>query len=119
MSSEEVKERKPKADIVTREYTIHMSKRLYNVTFKKRAPRAIREIKQFATKAMKTSDVRIDNGLNKAVWAQGIKNVPKRIRVRLSRKRNEDEDADEKLYTVVSYVPVKDFKGLQTEVVEA
>lgn len=42
------------ADIVTRDYTIHMSKRLYGVTFKNRAPRAIREIKAFATKAMKT-----------------------------------------------------------------
>lgn len=50
-------ERAPKADIVTREYTIHMSKRLYGVTFKKRAPRAIREIKQFASKTMKTSYV--------------------------------------------------------------
>ncbi len=49
------RERKPKADIVTRDYTIHMSKRLYGVSFKNRAPRAIREIRQFATKAMKTS----------------------------------------------------------------
>jgi ribosomal protein L31E len=49
------RERKPKADIVARDYTIHMSKRLYGVSFKNRAPRAIREIKQFATKAMKTS----------------------------------------------------------------
>lgn len=95
-----------------------MSKRLYGVTFKKRAPRAIREIKQFATKAMKTSDVRVETSLNKFVWSQGVKNVPKRIRVRLSRKRNEDEDAEEKLYTVVSYVDVKDFKGLQTQNIE-
>ena len=50
-----IRDRKPKADIVTREYTIHMSKRLYGVSFKKRAPRAVREIKQFATKTMKTS----------------------------------------------------------------
>lgn len=49
------RERKPKADIITRDYTIHMSKRLYGVSFKNRAPRAIREIKQFASKAMKTS----------------------------------------------------------------
>jgi large subunit ribosomal protein L31e len=49
------RERKPKQDIVTREYTIHMSKRLYGVTFKKRAPRAIREIKQFANKMMQTA----------------------------------------------------------------
>ncbi len=53
----EVRDRKPKVDIVTREYSIHMSKRLYGVTFKKRAPRAVREIKQFAVKAMKTSYV--------------------------------------------------------------
>ena len=46
---------KPKgSDIVTREYTIHMNKRLYGVTFKKRAPRAITEIRKFAEKAMKT-----------------------------------------------------------------
>mmetsp|Transcript_61406 Transcript_61406/g.107878 ORF Transcript_61406/g.107878 Transcript_61406/m.107878 type:complete len:118 (-) Transcript_61406:112-465(-) len=115
----EERERKPKADIVTRDYSIHMSKRLYGVTFKKRAPRAIREIKAFATKTMKTSDVRIDTTLNKFVWSQGVKNVPTRIRVRLSRRRNEDEDAKEKLYTLVSHVEVKDFKGLQTETVEA
>lgn len=43
------------SDIATRDYTIHMSKRLYGVTFKKRAPRAIAEIKKFATKAMGTA----------------------------------------------------------------
>jgi len=113
------REKKPKNDIVARDYTIHMSKRLYGVSFKNRAPRAIREIKQFASKAMKTSDVRVDAALNKYVWSQGIKNVPKRIRVRLSRKRNEDEDAKEKLYTLVTHVEVKDFHGMQTENVEA
>jgi ribosomal protein L31E len=48
-------ERTKSSDIVTREYTIHMSKRLYGVTFKKRAPRAIREIRQFAERMMKTA----------------------------------------------------------------
>lgn len=85
------------SDIVTREYTIHMSKRLYGVTFKKRAPRAIREIKAFAEKMMKTADVRIDTTLNKHVWSMGVRNVAKRIRVRLSRRRNEDEEAKEKV----------------------
>ncbi len=42
-------------------------------------------------------DVRVDTTLNKFIWSQGIKNVPKRIRVRLSRRRNEDEDAKEKV----------------------
>ncbi len=48
-----------------------------------------------------TSDVRIDASLNKLVWSQGIKNTPKRIRVRLYRKRNEDEDAKEKVGSFV------------------
>mmetsp|Transcript_28859 Transcript_28859/g.21489 ORF Transcript_28859/g.21489 Transcript_28859/m.21489 type:complete len:119 (+) Transcript_28859:62-418(+) len=109
------KQRKPKSDIVTRECTIHMSKRLYGVSFKNRAPRAVRVVKQFAQKMMKTSDVRIDTSLNKFIWSQGIKNIPKRIRVRLQRKRNEDEEAKEKLYTLVSVVPVADFSGLQNE----
>merc|ERR1719159_687491 len=66
---------------------------------------------------MSTKDVRIDTKLNKAVWAQGVRNVPKRIRVRMSRKRNEDEDAKEKMFTLVQHVPVESFKGLQTEIV--
>merc|ERR1719158_1672233 len=64
---------------------------------------------------MSTKDIRIDTKLNKAIWAQGVRNVPKRIRVRMSRKRNEDEDAKEKMFTLVQHVPVESFKGLQTE----
>ena len=56
---------------------------------------------------MKTSDVRVDIKLNKQVWATGVRNVPHRVRVRLARKRNEDEDAKEKMYTLVTYVPVR------------
>jgi len=51
----EGKTHKPKApDVVTRDCTIQMSKRLKGYTFKKRAPRAIREIKKFAFTEMKT-----------------------------------------------------------------
>ena len=42
-------------------------------------------------------DVRVDAGLNKFIWSQGVRSVAKRVRVRLSRKRNEDEDANEKV----------------------
>merc|ERR1740139_1759040 len=66
---------------------------------------------------MQTRDVRIDTKLNKAIWSQGVRNVPKRIRVRFSRKRNEDEDAKEKMFTLVQHVPVESFKDLQTEIV--
>jgi large subunit ribosomal protein L31e len=57
-------------------------------------------------------DVRIDTALNRAVWAKGIRNVPRKIRVRISRTRNEDEDAKEKFYSLIQHVDVEDFKGL-------
>ena len=48
---------------------------------------------------MKTKDVRLDTNtkLNKYLWSKGVRNVPFRVRVRLARKRNEDEEADEKV----------------------
>ncbi|KFM77525.1 60S ribosomal protein L31 [Stegodyphus dumicola] len=106
------------SEVVTREYTIHLHKRLHGVGFKKRAPRAIKEIRKFAEKQMGTPDVRVDTRLNKFIWSKGIRNVPYRVRVQLSRRRNEDEDSIHKLYTLVTHVPVTSFKGLQTENVD-
>jgi ribosomal protein L31E len=53
--------------------------------FKQRAPRAIKEVRKFAQKVMGTSDVRVDVKLNQFLWHSGIKAVPHRVRVRLSR----------------------------------
>ena len=39
---------------VKRDYTLHMSKRILNIQFKKRAPRAVREIKRFVQKELRT-----------------------------------------------------------------
>ena len=47
----------------------------------------------------------------------GVRNIPRRVRVRFSRQRNQDENSEEKLFTVVSYVPVTSFKGLSTETI--
>lgn len=122
---------------------------MHGVTFKKRAPRAIKEIKKFAHLAMVwfpftwatllpvnrggwirteifnrfdsiqgTTDVRVDPQLNKKVWECGVKGVPYRLRVRISRKRNDEEGAKEKLYSYVQAVNVKSAKGFQTVVVE-
>ena len=105
-------------ELVTREYTIHLHKYVHGIGFKRRAPRAIKAIKKFAEKQMRTRDVRIDTRLNKQVWSNGIRNVPHRIRVRLHRKRNEDDDSANKFYTLVTYVHVDSFKGLETKTVD-
>ncbi|KAI9286106.1 ribosomal protein L31e-domain-containing protein [Umbelopsis sp. AD052] len=118
MVKDQSKKRSTLADVVTREYTIHLHKHVHDRQFKKRAPHAVKAIKTFAQKTMGTADVRLDPSLNKAVWSHGIKKVAHRIRVRIARKRNDDEDAKEKLYSYVSFVPVTSFKGLETAVVD-
>eukprot|EP01117_Protostelium_nocturnum_P004775 TRINITY_DN1731_c0_g1_i2.p1 TRINITY_DN1731_c0_g1~~TRINITY_DN1731_c0_g1_i2.p1 ORF type:complete len:109 (-),score=30.22 TRINITY_DN1731_c0_g1_i2:64-390(-) len=97
---------------VSKEITVHVGRHLQLVQAKKRAPRAIKEIKRIAAREMGTKDVRIDVKLNKHLWSKGIKSVPKRVRVKLQRKRSEDEDAEESFYTLVTYVPVTSFAGL-------
>merc|ERR1712071_658515 len=102
-------------EVVTRDYTVNLHKRIHGIGFKRRAPRAIKEIRKFAENAMGTPDVRIETRLSKHIWSQGVRSVPFRVRVRPSRRRNEDEDSPHKLYTLVSFIPVATFKGLQTE----
>uniref|UniRef100_H0XIW2 Large ribosomal subunit protein eL31 n=1 Tax=Otolemur garnettii TaxID=30611 RepID=H0XIW2_OTOGA len=99
---------------MTRECTLNIHKRIHGVGFKKHAPGALKEIWKSAMKEMGTPDVHIDARLNKAAWAKGMRNVPYCIRVRVSRKRNEDEDSPNKLYTLVTCVPVPTFKNLQS-----
>ena len=101
----------------TRDTTIHLAKMTFKKTFKKRAPTAVRRIKEFVEKVMLTKDVRIDANLNKFIWSKGIRNLPTRVRVRMTRRRNDNEDAKEKMYTLVQHIPVESVQGLQTEVV--
>lgn len=67
---------------------------------------------------MGTSDVRLDPRLNLAIWKRGIQGVDRRMRLRISRKRNDEEDAKERLYAYVEPVVVPTAKGLHTVVVE-
>ncbi|KAJ3395395.1 60S ribosomal protein L31 [Lobulomyces angularis] len=106
------------SEVITKEYTIHLHPKVFGQTFKKRAPTAVKVVRKFAQTQMKTTDVRLEPELNQALWAKGVKTVPHRIRIRLSRRRNDAEDAKEKLYTLVSYVPTKNFKGLTTVTVD-
>jgi len=106
-------------DVVTREYTIHLHKYVHGRSFKKRAPTAVKSIVAFAQREMGTTDVRIDPRLNQAIWERGIRSPPHRIRVKLERKRNDEENAKEKLYTFATHVPTASFKGLGTVTVDA
>ncbi len=92
MADKQKKEKKATQEI-TRDHTINLHKKIHKITFKEKAPRAIREIKKFAKSQMGTEDVRIDTNLNKFIWSNGVRNIPKRVRVRIARRKNEDDKA--------------------------
>lgn len=50
---------------------------------------------------MYTQDVRLDQVLNQHLWRNGIRNLDRRLNIVMERKKNENEDAKEKFYTLV------------------
>ena len=65
-------------------------------------------------KSMGVKECRVDPKLNQAIWSRGVRSPPTRIRLRLERKRNDDEAAKNKLYVYVSHLPVTSFKVRST-----
>ncbi|ELW69835.1 60S ribosomal protein L31 [Tupaia chinensis] len=109
-----IKKMKGFEELVAQEYTINIHNCIHGMGFKKCAPQAIRKIWKSAMKVMGTPEVNINIRLNKTVWAKGMRDIPYHIHVRLSGKCNKDEDSPNKLYTLVTYVPVTTFKNLQS-----
>jgi len=64
----------------------------HGVQFKKKAPRAVKVIKELVKRNMLTKDVRIDPELNKEIWKNGVRNLPTRVEIIMERKKNEDEE---------------------------
>jgi large subunit ribosomal protein L31e len=114
-SFKNIGERAP--DTITYECTIHLQKLLKGRTFNKRAPTAIKKVRAFAQRLMRTKDNRVDASLNNHLWSAGIKGVPGRVRVRIQRKVGEagEKSGRKHLYSVITYVPTESFKKLATE----
>lgn len=84
----------------------------------KQAPRAVRNIKRYVRSFLGTSDVRIENDLNKLVWSNGVGNVPRKLRLRIVRKNNDKEGKEGKQVVRVTFVPIANFHGLKTRRVD-
>ena len=64
-----------------RVYTIPL-RNVKNVQRTIRAPRAIREVRNFLTKHMKAEEVKIDASINHMIWERGIQKIPSKITVK-------------------------------------
>lgn len=89
-----VGESKPAAEIGEEEEEIQIiEERIYTVPLQKviykpkymRAEKAIRILRQFITRHMKPEELIIDPKVNEAIWSRGIKNPPRRIKVRVTK----------------------------------
>ena len=48
----------------------------------KRSPRAMKVIRAYLTKHMKSEDIKIDSSINEKIWERGCEKPPRKIRVR-------------------------------------
>jgi large subunit ribosomal protein L31e len=70
-------------------YTVPL-KEAWNAQRYRRSEKAMMVLKAFAVRHMKASTVTVDNAVNEAVWARGIKSPPHKIRVKMTK---DDEGA--------------------------
>jgi large subunit ribosomal protein L31e len=74
-------------DALSHIYTINLGKAWLTPRYR-RTDRVVNMIREFAEKHMKTSEVKLDQELNRHVWKKGKANPPRRLRVRMTK----DED---------------------------
>jgi large subunit ribosomal protein L31e len=72
---------------LSRIYTINLGKAWLTPRYR-RTDRVVNMIREFAEKHMKSSEVKLDQELNRHVWKKGKANPPRRLRVRMTK----DED---------------------------
>lgn len=82
-------------DTLARIYTINFSK-AWLTPKHKRTDRVINMIKEFAIKHMKSSQIKIDQELNRYIWEKGKTNPPRKVRVRIV--KDDDEQVIVSLY---------------------
>jgi large subunit ribosomal protein L31e len=76
-----------KVEELTRTYTVPLGVVVEAPAYR-RAKKAIIVIKQFTTRHMKATQVKIDQDVNELIWSRGIKHPPRRVTLEMER----DED---------------------------
>ena len=96
-------------DTLARIYTINFSK-AWLTPKHKRTDRVINMIKEFAIKHMKSSQIKIDQELNRYIWERGKTNPPRKVRVRIVK----DED-DQVIISLYEDVIIESGSQMKTE----
>ncbi len=92
---------------LSRVYTINLGRAWLTPEYR-RTDRVVNMIKEFAQKHMKSSEIKLDQDLNRQVWSRGKTNPPRKVRVKMV--KDEDDVVTVSLYeepkeTTVSTAP--------------
>lgn len=104
-----------------RVYTINLGK-VWLSPNNRRAKRAINMIREFATRHMKTEQIKIDQDLSQIVWKNGIRSPPRKIRVKMAKTEEgyvlvspyeEEKKVEEKVEEIPKMVKPKEAEKVE------
>jgi len=84
-AEEEAEREELEEDIVEERFYVVPLSKAWTSPRRKRTPRAIRILRSFIKRHMKTENVVITNEVNERIWSRGIEKPPRKIRVRVVR----------------------------------
>ena len=79
----EAAEEEEELEIVEEKFYDLNLRRIWNSPREKRTPRAVRFLREFVARRMKTDDVSLSEEANSMLWVRGISKPPRKIRVRV------------------------------------
>ncbi len=53
-----------------------------------RSPKAVRLVREFLQRHMKSEDIKIDSSVNEKIWERGIQKVPPKIKVKATKEED-------------------------------
>lgn len=74
--------------VLERNYNVPLRKEYLKAPRYKRTNRAVKALKQFLTRHMKSEDIKIGKHLNQKMWKNGIKNPPHHINITAIKDEN-------------------------------
>jgi large subunit ribosomal protein L31e len=89
-------------DNLTRIYNINLGK-CWDTPKYRRTDRVINMIKEFAVRNMDSQRIKIDQDLNRFIWARGKTNPPRKVRVRMI--KDDDDTVIVSSYTDSKQIP--------------
>lgn len=76
----------PEEEIIDeRIYTVPLRKVYWTGSKRKRANRAVKEVKQFVDRHMKPDFLLIEQEVNQKIWSRGIEKPPRKLRIRATK----------------------------------